>query len=190
MGIPGWLPDALTISRLALLPGFVAAIEGIRAASALGEASPGRSSALLLLIAIAASDKLDGWFARRSARGPTRHGAILDTVADRAVQWTGVLLLTFHGEPAFTPLPVWLSICLAGREALLVATWLRTRGGEPTMVEHELHGRLATATLFGALIAAVWAGPAWLVQLLAALAGANVIYSAIRYASRLRRAVS
>jgi phosphatidylglycerophosphate synthase len=185
--IPGWLPDALTVSRLALLPGFVAAVEATRAAVIRGETSPPRWAALSLVIAIAATDKLDGYFARRSARGPTRHGAILDAVADRAVQWTGVLLLTFHGEPAFTPLPVWLPLCLAGREALLIATWLSTRGTGPTTVEHELHGRIATAALFGALIAAVWAAPGWMVGLLAALAGANVIYSAVRYAVRLQR---
>ena len=184
--IPAWLPDAVTLSRLALLPAFLAAFEATRAAARAGEASSARSAALVLLVAIAASDKLDGWLARRSARGPTRRGAILDAVADRTVQWAGVLVFTFRGEPGFTALPIWLPVCLAVREALLIATWLRTRRTGPTAVEHELHGRIATAAMFGALLAAAWSAPRGLVEALAAIAGANVIYSALRYASRMR----
>jgi phosphatidylglycerophosphate synthase len=185
--VPGWLPDALTLSRLALLPLFVIAVEAARMAASAGQASPARTVALALMIAIAASDKLDGFFARRSARGPTRHGAILDAVADRAVQWTGVLLLTFRAEPGFTALPVWLPVCLAAREALLLGAWLRTRSRAAPPVEHELHGRIATVAMFGTLIAATWGLPGAVVGTLAALAAGNVIYSAVRYAGRMHR---
>jgi CDP-diacylglycerol--glycerol-3-phosphate 3-phosphatidyltransferase/cardiolipin synthase len=187
--IPAWLPDALTLSRLALLPAFLIAAEAARAGAGRGEA-PARGVALALMIAIAASDKLDGYFARRSARGPTRRGAILDAVSDRTVQWIGVLFLTFRAEPGFTPLPVWLPICLAAREVLLVATWLRTRGGRAPPVEHEMHGRIATVAMFGTLIAATAALPGAVVTTLAALAGGNVLYSALRYAGRIRRHVA
>jgi phosphatidylglycerophosphate synthase len=183
--VPGWLPNAVLFARLALLPAFVIAVEAARAAA--GEASRARGAALALLIVIAASGKLDGYFARRSARGPTRLGAILDAVADRTVQWTGVLLLTFRAEPAFTALPIWLPICLAGREALLLGAWLRTGGKAAPQVEHELHGQIATVAVFGTLIAATWALPAAVVTILAAVAAGNVIYSALRYAGRMGR---
>ena len=186
-GVPAWLPDALTLSRLALLPAFVIAVEAARTAAAAGEESRARAAALGLMIVMAASDKLDGYVARRSARGPTPRGAILDAVSDRTVQWTGVLLLTFRAEPAFTPLPVWLPVCLAAREALLLVVWFRTRGGAAPSVEHELHGRIATVAMFGALLAATWALPRPVVELLAAVAAGSVIYSALRYAGRLKR---
>jgi phosphatidylglycerophosphate synthase len=185
--VPGWLPNAVSFSRLALLPAFVIAVAAARAAASAGEASPARGAALALLIVIAASDKLDGYFARRSARGPTRLGAILDAALDRAVQWTGVLLLTFRAEPAFTALPIWLALCLAGRETLLLGVWLPTRGKGALPVEHELHGQIATAAMFGTLIAATWALPAAVVTTLAAVAAGSVIYSALRYARRMGR---
>jgi phosphatidylglycerophosphate synthase len=98
-----------------------------------------------------------------------------------------VLLFTFRAEPGFTTLPVWLPICLAAREALLLAVWVRTHGGGIPSVEHEQHGRIATVATFATLVAATWALPRALVAGLAAVAAGNVLYSAVRYAGRMQR---
>src|SRR5512145_2187196 len=68
--------DVLGVVRLLLALAFPAVL-----ARALGGAAPALPLALFTLAA--ASDFFDGILARRAGR-PTRHGAVLDTVADVA----------------------------------------------------------------------------------------------------------
>jgi phosphatidylglycerophosphate synthase len=168
---------------------MILAAEAVHAAAGEGEAATGaRTLVLVLLLAIGASDKLDGWLARRSGAPPTKRGAILDAAADRLVQWAGVWYFTLRGAPAFTPLPIWLAGTLVLRDALLLAILLRQRRAKAASYEHELHGKAATVTIFLALLAPA-SGASSSVTLLAALvAGIAVTYSTVRYAARLIRA--
>jgi CDP-diacylglycerol--glycerol-3-phosphate 3-phosphatidyltransferase/cardiolipin synthase len=181
--------DVVTISRVVLLPILILAAEAVHAAAGEREAATGpRIFVLVLLLAIGASDKLDGWLARRSGAPPTKRGAILDAAADRLVQWAGVWYFTLRGAPAFTPLPIWLAGTLVLRDALLLAILLRQRRAKAASYEHELHGKAATVTIFLALLAPA-SGASSSVTLLAALvAGIAVMYSTVRYAARLIRA--
>jgi phosphatidylglycerophosphate synthase len=180
--------DVVTISRVVLLPVLILAAEAVHAAAGEREAATGpRIFVLVLLLAIGASDKLDGWLARRSGAPPTKRGAILDAAADRLVQWAGVWYFTLRGAPAFTPLPIWLAGTLVLRDALLLAILLRQRRAKAASYEHELHGKAATVTIFLALLAPA-SGASTSVTLLAALvAGIAVMYSTVRYAARLVR---
>jgi CDP-diacylglycerol--glycerol-3-phosphate 3-phosphatidyltransferase/cardiolipin synthase len=180
--------DAVTISRVLLLPVLILAAEAVHSAADAGGAGTGpRTLVLVLLLAIGASDKLDGWLARRSGAPPTKRGAILDAAADRLVQWAGVWYFTLRGAPAFTPLPIWLAGTLVLRDALLLAILLRQRRAKAASYEHELHGKAETVTIFLALLAPA-SGASTSVTLLAALvAGIAVMYSTLRYAARLVR---
>ncbi|MGE0159874.1 MAG: CDP-alcohol phosphatidyltransferase family protein [Gemmatimonadales bacterium] len=178
--------DVVTISRVVLLPVLILTGEAVHAAvDAGGAGTSPRTFVLALLLAIGASDKLDGWLARRSGQPPTKRGAILDAAADRLVQWTGVWYFTLRGAPAFTPLPIWLAGTLVLRDALLLAILLRQRRPKAASYEHELHGKAATVTIFLALLApAAGASRAW-TFLAALVAGLSVMYSTARYAMRL-----
>jgi phosphatidylglycerophosphate synthase len=184
--IPTWLPDLVTSTRIALAPVFLLAAEATRDASAAGLPSARlRVLTVLVLVAIAASDKLDGYLARRSGRGPTRHGAVLDAAADRLIQWSGAWFFALRAAPAFTPLPLWFPFALLARDATLVFVWLRLRRRR-TNFEHELHGKVATVLVVAMLIAVALGLPTAVVVPAATLAMGGVLYSTIRYAMRMR----
>ena len=185
---PSWAADVVTLSRVALMPVFLLAAEATNDAVAAGVPAGGRRVAVLaLLLVIAASDKLDGWLARRTGKPPTRRGAILDAASDRLVQWAGVWFFTLRALPAFTPLPLWLAAVLVARDALLLGLWLLHRRTRSVSFEHEHHGKAATVTVFVALIAAVITRRADVATGAAALAAAAIVYSGVRYAFRIRR---
>jgi phosphatidylglycerophosphate synthase len=188
VGLQAWA-DAVTVSRVALLPLLILAAEAVRgAADGGGAANEPRVLVLVVLLAIGGSDILDGWLARRSGAPPTKRGAMLDVAADRLVQWTGVWYFALRGAPAFIPLPLWLAGTLVLRDALLLAIWLRHRGAKTTSFEHEPHGKAATVTIFLALLATIAGASSALVILTALAAGVAILYSTARYAVRLARA--
>jgi phosphatidylglycerophosphate synthase len=180
-----WWADAVTISRVLLLPALIWAAEVARAAVVAGApAAPERRLTLAVLLVIGASDIVDGWLARRSGVPPTKRGAILDAAADRIVQWTGVWYLALRGAPAFTPLPLWLAGTLVLRDALLLSILLRMRGAKAESFEHELHGKAATFTIFVASCVSISGAPNAVVIPAALVAAGAVTYSAVRYAAR------
>lgn len=113
-----------------------------------------------LMIAAAASDMLDGWFARRMrarriARGqPTRvagpqgHGAWLDPACDKTFVISVIVATWFFYEP-----PWWLLGLIGAREILLVPLVLlwRVLPHKPLDLRAGAAGKLATVTQFFAL---------------------------------------
>lgn len=185
---PSWLAHAFTLGRIALLPLLFLAAEATRAAVGGGVPSGlPRTVALLLMALIAASDRADGYVARRSRRGPTRRGAFLDALADRLVQWSGVLYFCFLARPGFTPLPLWLPAVLLGRELVLVGGWMGRRRSGAVSFEHERHGKAATVVVFGLLLAVIAGAPERVVVVLSALAAGAVAWSTARYVARSPR---
>ena len=99
-----WLPNALTVLRLALTPAiFIAIVQG-RWWLALG-----------LLVVAGGSDWLDGVLARRFG-WQTRLGSLLDPVADKLLFLAVFLALVGAGL-----MPLWLAGLAIARDAIIVA---------------------------------------------------------------------
>jgi CDP-diacylglycerol---glycerol-3-phosphate 3-phosphatidyltransferase len=130
------LPNALTVVRLLVLPVYVALMltaEG-------GHSWP----AALVFAAAGATDRLDGWLARRW-RVESAFGKIADPLADRLLIDAAVVLLWLDGR---LPWPA-LAIVLV-RDALLVAGYkvVVPRGYDFSV---NLLGKAATLLLYTAL---------------------------------------
>lgn len=152
--IPSWLPNAISAARIALVPVWGLLAEGCRAAAlAGGDPAPWRRASVAVLLAIGLSDVGDGQLARRFGL-TTRMGATLDAFADKLTQVALVTFLTFRGAPAFPELPLWFLVVLVGRDLLLGLGWLwaRRRLHGDVEVVHRLHGKAASAVLFGVLL--------------------------------------
>src|SRR5688572_23818685 len=102
--MPRWLPNALTIARIGLVPVWLAMALSMRS-RALDGIEVNRLPMVLLLLVIGATDIVDGILARRFKLA-TNLGATLDAVADKLASFVAVTFLTFMAVPAFTPLPV------------------------------------------------------------------------------------
>jgi cardiolipin synthase len=99
--------NQLTMLRMALVPAFV-----------LLALSREFTWALVVFAVAGLTDALDGWVARHSGQS-TKLGAMLDPVADKLLTGSAYVLLTWGGV-AGCPLPVWLTVTLLFRDAMLV----------------------------------------------------------------------
>jgi cardiolipin synthase len=99
--------NQLTMLRMALVPAFVLL--------ALGRQF---TWALVVFVVAAITDALDGYVARHSGQS-TRLGAMLDPVADKLITGSAYVVLTWGGVAA-CPLPLWLTVTLLFRDAMLV----------------------------------------------------------------------
>jgi len=99
-----WIPNALTLARLALV------------GPVLWSLSEGWILLAAGLFAVAAvTDALDGYLARRlNAR--TALGAVLDPLADKALLSGAYVVLAWQGV-----LPVWLGVLVVGRDLAILA---------------------------------------------------------------------
>ncbi len=96
------VPNVITLARLCAVPlAFWLVID-----HAMG-------AAFGLFVAAGASDAVDGWLARRE--GPTRLGAMLDPVADKALLVTMYVTLAAVGA-----LPSWLATLVVFRDLVIV----------------------------------------------------------------------
>jgi cardiolipin synthase len=161
------LPNAISFARIALVPAWVAAANACRVDVEAGGSGDGpRRLALWILVAIGASDVVDGFLARRW--GLTSHfGAVVDAVADKLCQvalvtWLAGLQRTF-AAPVLPLLPLSLWIVLMLRDALLAIGCLlvRRRRGRVQVV-HKLHGKATSLLLFALLLLCnANVGPGW-----------------------------
>lgn len=141
------VPNVISIARLLGVPVFLWLVLGPHA----------DGWAVILLIAAAASDWLDGKLAR-ALHQESRLGQVLDPTADRL--YIGVMLI---GLAIRALIPWWLVGVLVGRELVLAVALLRlrTRGWEPLQVSFV--GKAATLCLFYAfplLLLGAYAGDA------------------------------
>ncbi len=136
------VPNAITAVRLAGIPVFAWLVLG-----------PGAyGMALALLVAIAASDWVDGYVARRFDQA-SRLGAVLDPLVDRILIVVALLTLLAAGV-----VPPALVILLVTRDVLVVGGALVLFGGLAPMPVNRT-GKAATAALFAGialLLAAAW----------------------------------
>ena len=172
--MPRWLPNALSMLRIALIPGWLV-LAWLERSRALDGEMVRRLPLIAGLTLIGATDVLDGQLARRFGLA-TNFGATLDAVADKLATVVAVTFLAFFAAPAFTPLPIWLWAALVLRDLLLavgfVTVWLKHR---EVKTEHRWHGRVATLALFVTVVAACAAAPSSLVFAGAALVTALIV---------------
>ncbi|MBI4538506.1 MAG: CDP-alcohol phosphatidyltransferase family protein [Gemmatimonadetes bacterium] len=147
--IPMSLPSAITVLRIGLIPLFLLTAGACQAAARAGRLEAGlRLAAVALLLAIGASDLVDGYLARRYGLA-SRAGAVLDAVADKLTQVSLLFFFAFTRGPAFAAVPLWLPVLLVARDLLMAtgALVLRLRRGA-VRVEHRRHGKLASTLVF------------------------------------------
>ena len=130
------LPNALTLSRLALIPVFVAFM--IKA----GDAHSWSAGAVFCVAGV--TDQVDGFLAR-AWRVESRFGKIADPLADRLMIDAAVILLVAYGRLPWAGLVV-----IAARDLLLLLGWrlLAPRGVE---LDVNVLGKVATWLLYAAI---------------------------------------
>ncbi|MCB9887591.1 MAG: CDP-alcohol phosphatidyltransferase family protein [Planctomycetes bacterium] len=153
---PAWLPNAISVARVLLVPVWVVLAELANRAGEspplTAEAEAWRAWAFATLLTIGLSDVLDGWLARRF--GLQSHlGANLDAFADKLAQVVLFTYLALRTGPAFAAVPLWLLALLIARDAVIVLGYalIRRRRGR-VEAEHRAHGKIASLLLFGLLL--------------------------------------
>ncbi len=101
------LPNAITLSRIALVPVLILALKGRHFGAALG-----------IFLAAGLSDALDGFLAKRFS-WTSRLGAILDPAADKILLVSAYVMLT-----VLDYIPFWLMLGVAFRDLLIVGGYL------------------------------------------------------------------
>lgn len=153
--VPKWLPNAISVARVLLVPIWVLAAEQVNrvAAEGAGEEPTGpRRLATAILLAIGVTDVVDGQLARRFHL-ESRLGATIDAIADKLTQVVSFTYLALRDGRAFATLPLWFLLLLIARDALLLAGYVAIRrrcGAVDT--GHKSHGRIASLFLFVLLL--------------------------------------
>ncbi|MPY80089.1 MAG: CDP-diacylglycerol--glycerol-3-phosphate 3-phosphatidyltransferase [Actinophytocola sp.] len=116
------LANLLTISRLALVPLFLAVLF-----VGAGHGEGWRLLAAGLFALASVTDQVDGWVARRYGL-VTDFGKIADPIADKALTGSALVGLSLLGE-----LPWWVTIVIAARElgVTLLRFWVIRHGVIP-----------------------------------------------------------
>jgi cardiolipin synthase len=118
-----WLPNAISLARIALVPPILVLLVKGR-----------HEIALILFLVAGFSDGLDGYFAKRFD-WHTRAGALLDPIADKFLVAGTFVTLGVTGY-----LPVWLSALVVVRDVVIVGGAMaynflvRPVEGEPTRI--------------------------------------------------------
>lgn len=159
-----WLPNAISISRIALiLPILWLFVEGEF------------GWALTLFLAAALSDGIDGYLAKRFG-WETRLGAFLDPAGDKLmIAWSfGTLAYLGH-------IPVWLAVIVIARDVIIVAGsflyhyLVRRLEGQPSRIS-----KLNTALEFVFLVFVVAkAGYGWPDEITITVLGAAVLVTVV-----------
>jgi CDP-diacylglycerol--glycerol-3-phosphate 3-phosphatidyltransferase len=130
-----WIPNALTVARLAMIPAFVALV----LASEGGHSWP----AAIIFGAAGVTDQVDGWLARLW-HVESAFGKIADPLADRLMIDAAVILL-WHADR----LP-WVALAIPARDVALIAGYkLVVERGYDFAVN--LAGKAATWLLYASL---------------------------------------
>jgi CDP-diacylglycerol--glycerol-3-phosphate 3-phosphatidyltransferase len=112
------LPNQITIARILMIPVFVVlAIYYGKTATAGHPDEHLRLATIVVFLAAALSDGLDGWLARRFHL-KSRLGAILDPIADKGLMLTAIITLSVTKWPY--ELPVWYPVLVIARDIMIV----------------------------------------------------------------------
>lgn len=164
--------NILTLARLVLAPVLAGVV------LVLGPAWP----LAFAWAAVAATDGLDGWVARR--QGVTRSGAFLDPLADK------VLVLGVLAALAAAGRVLWVLVIVIALRELAMSAWRSALGVRGVSVPARRSAKVKTAvqdvTVFVALIPFA-TGEKWVVNGLASLAAVLALVSFAQYVADGRR---
>jgi CDP-diacylglycerol---glycerol-3-phosphate 3-phosphatidyltransferase len=169
------LPNALTLLRILAVPVVVVAL--------LGETPNGDALAAAVFALAAATDGLDGYFAR-SRGAVTTFGKLMDPLADKLLVTAALISLV-----SLDRLEAWVAMVIIARE--IAVTGLRAIAAERGIViSASWLGKLKTVLQIAAVIALIAANPApaW-VDALVYLALAVTVISGADYFFGLRRRI-
>lgn len=177
-----WIPNALTLSRVALLPLLLSLLNRVPAgAAAPPEWSAERAWPAIVVLAMGATDYLDGWAARR-LDVISRIGGMVDAAADRLVLLIPLLYFALARPAAFPEVGLWVPLWLIAVDLVTGAGWLvaRRRLGVKAPLSHNQPGRVAT-WLFFTLLLWIVAGlpPAGVAALAVAALGLSTVSTAL-----------
>jgi CDP-diacylglycerol--glycerol-3-phosphate 3-phosphatidyltransferase len=115
------LANRITILRILAVPVFILMLLYYTMGLARGQAQElHRILALVLFVAAAATDAVDGYLAR-SRDEITHLGRILDPLADKALLLSALILLTRPSLPALEPhIPIWFTLLVISRDVVLI----------------------------------------------------------------------
>ena len=203
---PSW-PMGLTMLRLVLLPVFLWVL--LAGAHARGRDEPSsayRYAAVAIFAVMAATDKLDGYLARRLNQ-TSKIGTLLDPVADKLLVACSIMLLSFEWvAPSGFKVPWPVVAAVYGKDVVVVAGCLALLSlvGRATVTPRPL-GKVGTALQLALIIAtlvapdlarlgdgvAYWLvrGLWWVVGLVAAVSAADYVVQGWRQFSTGRRRV-
>jgi cardiolipin synthase len=102
-----YLPNAITVFRIALVPVFILYLN-----------DDNYGGALTVFVVAGVSDSLDGFIAKRYNL-VTRIGAILDPLADKILLVTAYIMLAILGH-----VPLWLVLTVGFRDLLIVSGYV------------------------------------------------------------------
>jgi cardiolipin synthase (CMP-forming) len=115
------LANRITIVRILCVPLFVLMLVYYTMGLQCGNAKElHRTLALVIFVAAALTDALDGYFAR-VRNEITFLGRVLDPLADKAFLLAGLILLTRPSLPALSPhIPIWFTLLVISRDAVII----------------------------------------------------------------------
>ena len=169
------LPNALTLLRILAVPVVVVAL--------LGETPNGDTLAAAVFALAAATDGLDGYFAR-SRDAVTTFGKLMDPLADKLLITGALVSLVSLGR-----LAAWVAMVIIARE--IAVTILRTIAAERGIViAASWLGKIKTVLQIAAIIALIATNPAPLgVDILVYIALAATVISGVDYFFGLRKRI-
>lgn len=141
-----------------------------------------RSGALLVFLALAASDFLDGYIAR-TRNQITRLGSLLDPIADKLLMVSSLILLTRPSLPELQPqFPVVVAVLFISRDAFLVAgAFVVQHCCGQVQVKPRWSGKASTAAMVCCVAYVLLGGPVAYFRALLAAAAALILLSMVQY---------
>lgn len=133
------IPNALTIFRLMLIPGF--------AYYFFSPMQNGSRIAVIIFVLAGITDMLDGYIARRYNL-ITRLGIVLDPLADKLMLLTVLISITIKNQ-----IPFWIIVVVAMKETLLVLGAIALFNHHDIVVPANKFGKLSTIAFYIAILA-------------------------------------
>ena len=166
-----WVPNALTVARLAALPLLLAVL--------IAEDGTTSTLAWAIFSVTAITDFLDGWLARRLGAEST-FGRIADPLADRLLVGVGLVGVILLGS-----VPLAAPVILIVRDVAIIAGAVALlRAGIDLRVD--MAGKISSALTMTATGFAIWLDQAWV----PALMWAAVALALATFANYARQAVA
>ncbi len=146
----------------------------------------GRGTAMLLIVAAAATDFLDGYYARKKGE-VTELGKILDPVADKIAVGAVALILAVQGR-----VPVWFPAVVVVRDLLILSGGYYLSRRKSLILQSNRLGKWTAGVLALTLFAALPDGGYWgaVLRVLLTVSAVMIVVSTLSYGGRFFSAIS